>query len=146
MTYNTTPQRILNNLLDDMGIKYTNEKNFKYYSVDDYLNDYHLVIEVMGDFWHASPLKYTKDTLREIQINRIPKDKAKRTYIKNKHNINILYLWESDLHKSLEVCRELIEQYIKNNGILDNYNSFNYSIINNKLMMNDEIIYPFYEQ
>lgn len=60
-------------------------------------------------------------------------------------NINILYLWESDINKRFHVCKELICQYIQNNGILDNYNSFNYSLKNNQLILNDQLSYPYFE-
>lgn len=39
-----------------MNIKYINEKTFKYYSVDNYLVDYNLIIEIMGDYFHANPI------------------------------------------------------------------------------------------
>lgn len=79
---NTKPQIITNIILNDMGVSYINEKGFKYYTVDNYLDKYNLVIEVMGDFWHCHPLKYNKETLQEIHIKRISRDKAKHTYFK----------------------------------------------------------------
>ena len=84
---NTKPQQIINKVLKDMNISYINEKGFKYYAVDNYLNDYNLIIEVMGDFWHCHPLKYNKSNMRDIHKKRIPKDKAKHTYIKKYYNI-----------------------------------------------------------
>jgi hypothetical protein len=54
----TKPQQIINEVLNCMDIKYINEQGLEYYSVDNYLNDYNLIIEVMGDFWHCNPLKY----------------------------------------------------------------------------------------
>ena len=74
ITTNTRPQIIINKLLDDMTIEYVNEKGFTYYAVDNYLSQENLIIEVMGDFWHASPIKYKYDSLRDIQKKRIPKD------------------------------------------------------------------------
>ena len=142
-TVNTKPQIIVNDLLNEMNIKYRNEENFTYYSIDNYLYEYNLIIEVMGDFWHCNPLKYTKENMRDIQKRRIPKDKAKHTYILNHHNIEILYLWENDIYNNINLCRKIIEEYINNNGVLINYHSFNYSIKNNKIMLNDNIIIPF---
>ena len=89
---NTKPQKIINDMLEQMNVGYINEKTYKYYSVDNYLFEYDLIIEVMGDFWHCNPLKYI-DVFNSIQEKRIPKDKAKHTYIKNNHNIEILYLF-----------------------------------------------------
>ena len=57
--------------------------------------------------------------------------------------IEILYLWENDIYNNINLCRKIIEEYINNNGVLINYHSFNYSIKNNKIMLNDNIIIPF---
>ena len=140
---NTKPQIIINNLLDSMCIKYRNEENFIYYSIDNYLFEYNLVIEVMGDFWHCNPQKYSIDKIREIQKKRIPKDKAKHTFIRNKYGIEILYLWESDIYNNIFLCGKLIKNYINNNGVLKNYHSFNYHIIDNEIQINDSIIIPY---
>ena len=145
-TTNTAPQRIINTMLEQMDIPYKNEEVFGYYAVDNYLKEVNLVIEVMGDFWHSSPLKYPDiNKLVDVQRKRIGKDKAKHTYIKNQYGIDILYLWETDIHKYPDMCALLITEYINNNGVLPNYNSFNYHIENHQLVLNDEIIYPYYE-
>lgn len=140
---NTKPQQIVNDLLNDMDVSYINEKGFEFYAVDNYLNDCNLIIEVMGDFWHCHPLKYTKDNMRDIHKKRIPKDKAKHTYFKNNYNIEILYLWEDDIYNNLDVCKALIDKYIKQNGLLENYHSFNYHLENDNLILNDDIIIPY---
>lgn len=105
-----------------------------------------LMIEVMGDFWHTNPLKYNKENLRDIQKKRIPRDKAKHTYIRNKYNIEILYLWENDIYNNIELCELLIKEYIKSNGNLKNYHSFNYIINDGEIVLNDEIIIPFQDR
>jgi hypothetical protein len=33
--------------------KYLNEKQFQYFAVDNYLEEYNLIIEVMGTYWHC---------------------------------------------------------------------------------------------
>ena len=67
---NTKPQQIINQLLDSMNVSYINEKDYVYYSVDNYLDDYNLIIEVMGDFWHCNPLMYSYNNMREIQASQ----------------------------------------------------------------------------
>lgn len=67
----TKPQIIVNNLLDLSNIMYTNEEPFVYYSIDNYLTDYNLVIEVMGDYWHGNPLKF--DKLNDLQQKKYSK-------------------------------------------------------------------------
>lgn len=142
-TTNTKPQLIINELLDNLKINYRNEENFVYYSVDNFLYEYGLIIEVMGDFWHCNPQKYSYDTMRDIQKKRIPKDKAKHTYILNNHSVEILYLWETDIYNNIDLCRLLIKKYVEDNGKLENYHSFNYHMQGSELVLNKDIIIPF---
>lgn len=140
---NTKPQQIINDLLTSMNISYINEKGFEYYAVDNYLDKYNLIIEVMGDFWHCNPLKYSSMSDYDIHKKRIPRDKAKHTYFKNNYNVEILYLWEDDIYNNLDICEAIIHKYINNNGILENYHSFNYHLENGNLILNDNIIVPY---
>ena len=139
----TKPQKIVNNILQNLNIKYTNEKIFGSYSADNYLDDYNLIIEVMGDFWHTNHL--TNKISYPLQEKRIVCDYKKRCFIKTKYNINILYLWENDLYKNLNVCLELIKLYLSFNGVLQNYNSFNYHLCNNTIELNNNIFSAFFE-
>jgi hypothetical protein len=134
-------QSSVNSILQKIGIEFVNESIYGNYSVDNYLLKYNLIIECMGDYWHCNPLKY-KEINYQTQLDRIIKDKAKNTYIKKYNKINVLYLWESD---SIEVLEALIQEYISNNGVLKNYHSFNYNIINNKLILNNIIIKSYTE-
>lgn len=143
---NTKPQQIINEVLNELSIIYTNEKGFQYYAVDNYLDNHNLIIEVMGDFWHSNPLKFDINNLREIQKKRIPKDKAKHTYFKNNYNIEILYLWEDDIYNNLDACKALINKYINNNGVLNNYHSFNYHLENDNLVLNNNMIIPYQDK
>ena len=38
---------------------------------------------------------------------------------------------EKDINENFELCKKLIELYIKNNGKLENYHSFNYELNDN---------------
>jgi len=139
----TKPQKEVNKLLKKLDIKYENEYNYKYYSVDNYILEHNLCIEVMGDYFHSNPLKY--NCLNQMQQKDIKRDKSKHTYIKKYYKIEILYLWETDIMNNIKLCEHLIKFYIKNNGNLLEYNSFNYSIINNQLVLNNNIIKPYIE-
>ena len=141
-TTETKPQLLVNDILDKNNIDFENEHVCDYFAIDNYLTEYNLMIEVMGDFWHCSPIKYKTPKLK-IHTKIIPRDKRKYTYIKNVHNIEILYLWESDIYKNEHLCELLILKYINNNGLLENYNSFNYHInSNDELEINDNLIVP----
>lgn len=139
---NTEPQILINKLLNKLDIEYKNEKGFTYYTVDNYLIDYNLILEVMGTYWHCDRRYYPTITY-ERQVNRIKIDKAKHTYIKNNFNIEILYLWEYDIINNIKLCEELIKLYIKNNGALENYHSFNYTYKNNILKLNNNVLIPY---
>ena len=142
---NSKPQLAVNSLLDEMSIEYEREKNLVYYSVDNYLMKYDLIIEIQGDYWHCSPIKYI-DKISEMQSDNIRTDKAKRTYIKKTYGIDILYLWENDIMKNPDLCRNLIKLYIENNGNLPNYNSFNYQLIDGKITISNNLIIPYQEK
>lgn len=137
----TKPQIIINNLLEENYIKYKNEESFIYYSVDNYLVDYNLIIEVMGDYWHSNPARFSQ--LNEVQIKNIARDKSKHTFIKKYYEIDILYLWEYDILKRQDLCIALIKFYIENKGVISNYHSFNYYLCNNNLILNSNIIQPY---
>lgn len=143
----TKPQLAVNHILNNLDIKYQREKGFKYYNADNYLIDYNLIIEVMGDYFHASPKKYKDITkLNKMQKKDISRDKSKRTYIKKYYNIDILYLWEHDVNKNPELCSQLIQNYVNNKGCIENYNSFNYFLdINNNIKLSKNIIRPYFE-
>lgn len=142
---NSKPQQIINDILDKSHINYRNEEPFVYYSIDNFLPDNNLMIEVMGDYWHSNPLKYSKEKINDKQKHIISRDKAKHMYIKNYHNIEILYIWEKDIVKNPELCKALIKEYISKQGVLVNYNSFNYSYIDSNLELNDNIIHSYQE-
>ena len=140
----TLPHQKVLDILDSDNIKYQIEYLIKYYKLDVFLTDYNLAIEVQGDFWHCSPLRY-EDIEYQQQIHSIRRDKSKHTYTKKYYGYEILWLWERDVNKNPELCKSLIAQYIKSNGQLDNYHSFNYEIVENKLSLKEHIIKPYQE-
>ena len=141
----TKIQKITNDILDNLDIKYVREHNIVYYSIDNYLSDYNLMIEVQGDYWHCNPLIFNanKYLMNQKQYEGIHRDKIKHSYIKNHCNVEILYLWESDIEKRPDVCQALILLYVNNNGILSNYHSFNYDLVNGELKLKENLIIPY---
>ena len=140
----TKPQKSTNLFLEELGISYINEKTFGYYSIDNYLYENNLIIEVMGDYFHANPNKYDSLNLNEMQLKNVSRDKRKHTYIKKYYDIEILYLWEYDILHNKDMCKLLIKKYIDNNGKLSDYNSFNFFIFENKLKLKDKITNPYF--
>lgn len=142
----TKPHRKINTLLESHEIDFENEHPEKYHSIDIYLPEYNLMIEIMGNYWHAHPLKYNINQLTNQQRKSIKQDKSKHTYVKKYKNIEILYLWEKDINENIDLCWMLIQKYIGNNGVLNNYHSFNYHLDQNFLMLNDILVTSFQEQ
>ena len=103
------------------------------------------IIEVMGDYWHTSPLKYNKDKylINEMQQKQLHRDKIKYSYIMNHYKIPILYLWETDINNNPNLCTKLIDKYIQNGKILENYHSFNWQLENDNLSIKEDIITPY---
>lgn len=139
----TKPQKIVNDILDKMNIAYENEYNCKYYAVDNYLPEYNLIIEVMGDFWHLNPSKYSSIKYLS-RLKSIRNDKKKHNYILKHLNINVLYLWESDILKAPEMCEALILSYIQNLGKLEDYQSFNFYEADKELMIKNDLMIPYF--
>lgn len=136
----TKPQIAITELLNSMGIKNEREYNCKYYSIDNYLIDSNLMIEVNGDYYHAHPSR--DKLLDKIQYKNVRCDKSKHTYIKKYYGVEILYLWETDINNNLELCKSLIMEYINHKGVLFDYNSFNYELVDNQLVLKKEKITP----
>ena len=141
----TLPHKTISELLHEHNIDAENEHSEKYHSIDIYMPEHDLMIEIMGDYWHANPLKYNMTNLTKQQKKSIKQDKSKHTYIKQYRNIEILYLWEQEIKNNLDLCWLLILEYINNGGILKNYHSFNYHIDDNQLTLNEMLISPFQE-
>lgn len=139
----TKPQIIVNNILDNNKIIYEREYDLTYYSLDNFLVDSGLMIEVMGDYWHCNPTKF-KEPKYDLQKESTRKDKAKHTYIKKYYDVEVLYLWEYDIEHNKEMCEKLILEYIDKNGKLQNYHSFNYVVDNNILNLSKDIIEFYY--
>jgi G:T-mismatch repair DNA endonuclease (very short patch repair protein)/endogenous inhibitor of DNA gyrase (YacG/DUF329 family) len=141
----TTPHRIINSILTRNNIDYRIEELIEYYKLDTFLPSFNLSIEIQGDFWHSNPNRFKKIKYKK-QLDGIYRDKAKHTYVKNKYDYEILYLWEMDIERNIDICEKLILEYIKKNGKLENYHSFNYYIDeNNNLSLKNDLIIPYQE-
>ncbi|MEM4995022.1 hypothetical protein WKH56_20870 [Priestia sp. SB1] len=127
-------------ILTNMQISYVEEKMFNYYSVDIYLPEQNLAIEVMGDYWHAHPYKYSKEKLHESQSNNVTRDKAKNTYLTKNCGVEVLYLWESDINNNIGLCEKLISDFISKKESLINKHSFNYNLENEEIKLKNNVL------
>ena len=143
ITY-TKPQQLVNQLLDALQIDFRTEEPFQYYSIDNYLPQFDLAIEVMGDYWHMNPTRFHMIKSKD-RLDGIRRDKAKQSYMWRYHQIHVLYLWEDDILHRSDLCKKLIEQYTASGGELDNYHSFNYELLDERCSLKDNLIVPYQE-
>jgi G:T-mismatch repair DNA endonuclease (very short patch repair protein)/YHS domain-containing protein len=140
----TKPHRDILQFIEELGFSFEIEKPIKRYSIDIYLLDYKIGIEIMGSYWHCDSRIYDFPKYK-AQDDGIKKDKKKNEYLKN-NNIPTLYLWELDINKNFDICKKLIIKFIENCGILNNYHSMNYIIDNNILVTNSRLLIPYFEK
>ncbi|ASB89405.1 MULTISPECIES: PDDEXK family nuclease [Bacillus] len=141
----TSIHKKINRLLNECEIEHINEKNIGYFSLDIYLPEHKLAIEVMGDYWHGHPQRYNFNSLNNIQKKNIKRDYRKNRYI-TKNGIVILYLWENDINQDFELCKQLILKFISKRDGLQNFHSFNWALdSNSKIVLRTELFCPFFD-
>ena len=140
----THPHLLSCKIMDDNNIPHENEKSVGKYSIDCFIKNKSLGIEVMGTFWHCDP-RFYETPINEFQKNSFKRDKNKQSLC-SLEKINILYLWEHDLENDYKMCEKLLLKFFENNGILKDYHSMNYSLHDDELILNDKIIIQFFEK
>lgn len=91
-------QEVLNNL----KIEYSNNKFLFGYNYDIIFRN-KIILEIMGDFWHANPKLYeSNDLLNFPKKKRYAKDiwkyDKRKKEIAEKKGYSVIYLWESELN------------------------------------------------
>lgn len=61
----TRPHRICIRVVDALGVRWEDEKQFGRYNVDIFLPDYNIAVEVDGDYWHSLKGVPEKDARRD---------------------------------------------------------------------------------
>lgn len=99
----TAPERKFKAILNKLGFAYIQQYIVGYYTVDFYLLDYDLYVEIDGDYWHGHPVKFT--VLNDMQKRNKHRDSSKNTYMKNRNKLMIRF-WENDLNCNEEYVVE----------------------------------------
>lgn len=94
--------------LEQLNISFLPNHPIGYYVVDFYIPHNNLVIEANGDYWHWNPEVYEEKTPPEKLKKNIRRDKAKISYLSNRH-YNLLTLWEKDINTRPDWCIEQIK-------------------------------------
>ena len=122
-SHKTSIELKISNILLEYKIKFESQYNIYYDDVnyktyDFYLEDFNLLIEADGDYWHANPKKYLiEDELTNVQkINKL-NDEFKNN-LANKNGYNLLRFWETDIKK--RNFKQSLLKEIKNYGKKEN--------------------------
>jgi len=112
--------------LDNFNIIYDDQyiihkcNNKSYITIDFYLTEYNIAIELLGDYFHANPNKY-KDNHYFKQFNMTAKqirNKDKRRFGLIKHlGYNLITFWEYDFYNNIEYIEQILKEKINESKI-----------------------------
>ncbi len=106
---NTMPELRTKKLLDNLGLTYHQQYPLCGYNFDFAIPEKRLLIEVNGEFFHASPLKYSESDRNSMQKKNYRRDRRKLLAAINR-GWKVMYIWESDInHRTGRVRKDLIE-------------------------------------
>lgn len=92
----------------------------------------------MGGYWHGDIRRFCSfDSLEKWQKSCVEKDKRRQKYFEEQ-GIDILYLWEQDIEKDLDLCKKLINQFL-NNKLPKYSHSSSYYLENYENLMKNNI-------
>lgn len=81
-------------ILDSLNVSYEDQKPIGRFTCDFFLNDYNLVIECDGDYWHSLP-----------EVAR--RDKRKNDWL-NERGFAVLRLTETNIRNNIPLCKQQI--------------------------------------
>jgi very-short-patch-repair endonuclease len=109
----TKPHICLASILEELNLRYEEEKRIECWSFDFYLIDYDILIEADGDYFHSNPIKYPNGPITKTQKRNYYRDGKKNEFCKN-NNLKISRFWEYDILNNRELVKQEIYELIKN--------------------------------
>ena len=96
-------ERFAKNFLDKLGLNYTYQ--YKMVSIGRYLDfmltDYHVAIEIDGDYWHGNPKLYEEKDLNKTQKWSKKVDEMKNKWC-SRNGVPLIRIWEKDINEHPE--------------------------------------------
>jgi G:T-mismatch repair DNA endonuclease (very short patch repair protein)/transposase-like protein len=110
------PEKIVEEFLKENNIEYVYSKKIQNRQFDFYLNEYNLLLEVHGDYWHANPKIYgeNKRQINEIQLMKISNDKQKKKLAESL-GYKLKVIWEQDIKSNK--FRSSLLKYLKGKNV-----------------------------
>jgi G:T-mismatch repair DNA endonuclease (very short patch repair protein) len=104
--------------LDNLQFRYKKQYWIRRKSYDFFLKDLNCIIEVNGDFWHANPEIYSKESILNFPNGDITaqdlweKDAIKKDNALQNDISTVIYIWETELKNlsQLETMQLLLEK------------------------------------
>jgi very-short-patch-repair endonuclease len=115
-------ERFARDFLDKLGVNYTYQ--YKAESIgryfDFYLNDYRVLIEVDGDYYHSYNLLYEQMSPMQKHNKRVDEEKNRWASL---NRIPLLRIWEHEINeqpkKVMDFLKEKLKIFDKNKKISD---------------------------
>jgi very-short-patch-repair endonuclease len=96
-------ERFAKNFLDKLGLNYIYQ--YKMVSIGRYLDfmltDYHVAIEIDGDYWHGNPKLYEEKDLNKTQKWSKKVDEMKNKWC-SRNGVPLIRIWEKDINEHPE--------------------------------------------
>jgi G:T-mismatch repair DNA endonuclease (very short patch repair protein) len=116
-SFMSRPEEKVAFILTKLNIEFQHTLFIGPYSYDFRITNTPIVIEVQGDYWHASPERYEAHDLLSRPANKLieaqeiwAKDINKKTYIE-KYGYKVFYIWEHELRDLKSIESRLISLY-----------------------------------
>lgn len=108
----TSPERVVREILEGLGVSFQAQAPVGPYTVDFLIPSSALVIQADGDYWHANPALYGVGEgllpLSKLQTNRRRLDASCDSYAA-KVGYRVLRLWERHLNENRDRCVQAIK-------------------------------------
>lgn len=118
--YTSKIQTRINDVLNQFNYEYLSNKVIGEYNFDMIFTN-KTILEVNGDYWHASPIKYKPTDIIKypgglsLTANEVwLRDKKKRNSVE-KNGYKVVYLWEHEINKMTDI--DIINFITKNIGL-----------------------------
>lgn len=123
-TISKSSQRLFDKICEIIGAddiyyhKINHEKGFGNKRVDFYDERTNIVIEYLGDLYHANQNRYDASDIIETQFftktaRQIwDEEQDRKNFLEQKYNLKIYYVWESEFLKDEDLTTQLITDFI----------------------------------
>jgi very-short-patch-repair endonuclease len=99
-------------ILESLNVEFTHQYHVDGFEYDFYIPSINTLMEIDGDYWHANPIKYTEDTLNNMQKKNLGLDKLKNQLAESK-GYKLIRLWENDIVNNRLSCIDRLLSILK---------------------------------